>query len=90
MVAHKNDINKKKLNNDIFLCSNKNYYKPRSKMKTEYGTLGENISENNTVPINKGHIFISKEKSLWKKLQCSEMNGEEIKDLSFNYAIHGC
>lgn len=39
MVAHKNDLNKKKLNNDTYLCSNK-YYEPRSKMKTEYGTLG--------------------------------------------------
>lgn len=64
MVAHKNDINKKKLKNDNFLCSNK-YYKPRSKMKTEYSTLGENISEKkNTIPINKGHIYFEGEIAL--------------------------
>lgn len=45
------------------MCSNK-YYEPRSKMKTEYGALGENISEKYTVPINKGHIYFEGEIAL--------------------------
>lgn len=33
-------------------------------MKTEYGTLGENISEKITVPINKGQIYFEGEITL--------------------------
>lgn len=32
-------------------------------MKTEYGTLGENISEKYTVPINKRHLFRRRNRS---------------------------
>lgn len=33
-------------------------------MKTKYGTLGENISEKYTVPINKRHIYFEGEIAL--------------------------
>lgn len=33
-------------------------------MNTEYGTLGENKSEKNTIQINKGHIYFEGEIAL--------------------------